>query len=187
VTTTTFVQNCITVALQKRNRYVVVQRTSPAQSTAEAVFYYAGLPSRPLLIARSSATTTPWVARPVCKELRVVGDHALSNGVWEDKLAPPFLTVLESEGVMWTSVDVVRIGNTSARQSSAPVILWVGVMPGSLTPADGLTVALKCKKYLEQEGITDVHVELRESVVTRWAGPRFLDPPDTFDRDCRGL
>jgi hypothetical protein len=170
---------------------VVVQGTSLNQF-AETDYYH-GLPTNPLLVARSttpSVQPTDQEAYPVYKELRVVGEHALSSGVWEDKLAPPLLAVLESEGVLWTSVDVVRIGDAEEFSTPAPVILWIGVMPQSLTPADGLTVALKCKKYLEQEGITDVHVELRESIVSRWAGPRFLDPPRTPEptvEACRPL
>ena len=107
------------------------------------------------------------------KELKGVGNHAL-NDVWEDKLAPLVLDILESERVEFTSVDVVRIGVVGER--SPPVILWIGVLPGSLTPVDGLKVALRCKGLLEKNDITDVDVEVRESIVTRSVGPRFLDP-----------
>jgi hypothetical protein len=157
------------------------QSASPGQSpvsVTEAQFYYAGLPSHPLLIARSSSPTTPWMERgpeayPQRKELKVVGNHALNN-IWENTLAPLVLALLESEGVKWTSVDVVRIGN--AGEASAPVILWIGVIPTSLSHIDGLHVALKCKELLQKNDIVDVDVELRESVVTRSGGPRFLDP-----------
>lgn len=75
----------------------------------------------------------------------------------------------------WTSTDVVRIGN--AGESSAPVILWIGVMPESLSGDDGIVVAHKCRELFEEHGITDVEVEIRESVVTRMTrsvGPQLL-------------
>jgi hypothetical protein len=49
----------------------------------EANFYYAGLPSAPLLVARTG--TTSWKARTgpeayrEVKELRTVGNHALTR------------------------------------------------------------------------------------------------------------
>ena len=107
------------------------------------------------------------------KELKGVGNHAL-NDVWEDKLAPLVLNILESERVKFTSVDVVRIGVVG--EPSPPVILWIGVLPGSLTPVDGLDVALQCKELLEKNDIADIDVEVRESIVTRSVGLRFLEP-----------
>jgi len=160
----------------------LVQSAYPTQSPVsekESRFYYSGLPSHPRLVARSTTPTTPWEeptgpeAYPVRKELKGVGNHAL-NDIWEDKLAPLVLDILESERVKFTSVDVVRIGEVG--EPSPPVILWIGVLPESLTPVDGLGVALQCKDFLEKNNIVDVDVEIRESIVTRSAGPRFLDP-----------
>ena len=154
------------------------QSTYPNQSPVsekESYWYYTGLPSRPRLVARSSTPTTPWrePAYPVRKELKSVGNHTL-NDIWEDKLAPLVLDILDSERVKFTSVDVVRIGVVG--KPSPPVILWIGVLTESLTPVDGLNVALRCKELLEKNNIADVDVELRESIVTRSVGPRFLDP-----------
>ncbi|OCH84906.1 hypothetical protein OBBRIDRAFT_815290 [Obba rivulosa] len=127
-------------------------------SKMEAKFYYAGLPSAPVLVARTS--TTPWEAptgpeayRNV-KELRIVGNLALKEA-WESNLALKIHALLDSMKVKWTSTDVVRIGNTG--ESSAPVILWIG-----------------CRELLVESNITDVDVEIRESVVTRSAGPKLL-------------
>ncbi|KAG8685631.1 hypothetical protein FRC11_010304, partial [Ceratobasidium sp. 423] len=60
--------------------------------------------------------------------------------------------------------------------SFAPVVLWIGVVPGSLSGDDGVVVAFQCWKLLEEDGITDVEVEIRESVITRSAGPKLLKP-----------
>jgi hypothetical protein len=134
----------------------------------ERKFYYAGLPSAPALVARSS--TTPWEAPtgpeayPRHKELRVVGNHAIKD-VWEGGLALKVHTLLESMEVKWTSIDIVRIGYDG--EPSAPVILWIGVIPASLSGGDGIIVAHRCREILEEYRITDVDVEIRESVVTQ--------------------
>ena len=188
--TTVLVQNSIAFA---RNKSRVPPTTTAIQSTSldespvsedEAQCYYYGLPSRPRLVARSSTPTIPWT-NPTdpegynqCKELRSVGNHAL-NDIWEDTLASLVLDLLNSEGVKWTSVDVVRIGIVG--EPSAPVILWIGVIPMSLSPVDGLEVALKCKRLLEKNVIIDVHAEFRESIIIPLVGPRFLDYPPSSD------
>ncbi|KAK7447030.1 hypothetical protein VKT23_014243 [Stygiomarasmius scandens] len=145
-------------------------------SEMEVKFYYAGLPSSPVLVARTDA---PWKAPTgpeayrVIRELRPVGNHALKlHEVWEDNLAFKLHALLDSMQVKWTSTDVVRIGNVD--ESFAPVVLWIGVMPTSLSGDDGVVVAFKCQELLGEYDITDVEVEIRESVVTRSAGPRLL-------------
>jgi len=102
------------------------------------------------------------------RDLRVVGNHAITE-VWEDDLAFKLHALLDSNGVKWTSTDVVRIGYVG--ESSAPVILWIGVVPSTLSGVDGVDVASKCHNLLEEYNITDIDVEIRESVVTRLVGP----------------
>jgi hypothetical protein len=132
----------------------------------EAKHYYYGLPSRPLLVAR---TGPPWEVpsgpeagwRP--KELRPLFNHAL-NDVWEGDLLREVLTLLDSMKVMYTSIDVLRIGY----EHPFPPIIWIGVTPGSLSGNDGVVVASKCKELLQKYNVTDVDVEIRESVVIRY-------------------
>ena len=55
-------------------------------------------------------------------------------------------------------------------------------MPASLSGADGVIVASKCRELLVENGITDVDVEIRESIVwpsfrTKWG----LETPDSRD------
>jgi hypothetical protein len=105
----------------------------------ESKFYYAGLPSAPLLVARSS--TTSWEvptgpeAYPRHKELRVVGNHAIKD-VWEGDVSLKVHNLLKSMQIKWTSIDIVRIGYEG--ESSAPVIVWIGVIPASLSGGDGI-------------------------------------------------
>ncbi|KAH9964116.1 hypothetical protein BC827DRAFT_1265926 [Russula dissimulans] len=152
-------------------------------SDKEAETYYAGLPSRPVLVARTGAL---WEAPrgpevyTVIKELHPVGNHPLTE-VWEGNLALKLHTFLDSMEVMWTSTDVVRIG--VAGEYPVPVILWIGVMPGSLSHDDGTDVASKCQELLIEYDITDVNVELRESVVTRSARPKLLTVTSPYSSD----
>ena len=141
---------------------------SSPPSEMESKLYYAGLHSAPILVARTG--TTPWEAPtgpeayPRLKELRIVGSHPIKD-VWEGDLALKVHNLLESMDVKWTSIDIVRIGYHE--EPSAPVILWIGVIPASLSSRDGDIVAHMCQESLEEYGITDVDVEIRESVVTR--------------------
>ena len=97
------------------------------------------------------------------KELRVVGNHAIKD-VWEGVLSLEVHTLLKSMKINWTSIDIVRIGYEG--ESSAPVILWIGVIPESLSGGVGIIVSHRCRSILEQNRITDVDVEIRESVIT---------------------
>ena len=143
----------------------------------ESTFYYAGLPSSPRLLARTS--TNLWEkpkgleAYRKLKQLGVVINHKL-NTVWEDNVAPIIHARLDEMGVKWTSTDIVRIGVVG--ESSAPVILWIGVTPKSLDSENANTAAFRCLDVLKEANITDVHVEIRESSVTRFAGPKLLSP-----------
>jgi hypothetical protein len=190
--TSDFISSCIEIAKHQPSRSSPTTIVSPPRSSPltlpsplsekEAKFYYAGLPSAPVLVARTS--TTRWEAPTgpeaysKVKELRAVGNHPLKE-TWEDNLALKLHALLESMKVKWTSTDVVRIGN--AGDSSAPVILWIGVIPASLTGNDGVIVASKCRGLLVEHNIADVDVEIRESVVTLSAGPKFL--PSVYSSD----
>ncbi|KAF9483415.1 hypothetical protein BDN70DRAFT_771829, partial [Pholiota conissans] len=142
-------------------------------SFSEAQGYYGHLPSWPKLVARTE--TTPWVEPNWHNEvsgkrvLRVAGDHPLTK-VWEDNLAFRIHALLDETKVQWTSTDVLRIGYTDYPLHPAPVVLWIGVMPSSLSGTHGVVVAHECSNLLEENGITDVDVEIRESIVSHSAG-----------------
>ncbi|RPA93055.1 hypothetical protein L873DRAFT_1847409 [Choiromyces venosus 120613-1] len=156
--------------------------TQRAPLSKEAQFYYAGLPSVPRLVGRSS--TIVWEAPsgpeayPRHKVLGTVGRHAINN-VWEGNLSCKVVEHLDSKKVAWTSIDVVRI--SYVEESFRPVILWIGVQPESLSVEDGTEVARSCQEILVQSGIIDVDVEIRESFVTPLAGPKLLEPTVSSD------
>jgi hypothetical protein len=150
---------------------------SSTTSELEAQLYYDGLPSKPRLIARTGpsweAPSGP-EAYPRLKELKIPGNHGIFE-VWEDNLAFKVHAILDQNDVDWSSTEIVRIGYVD--EPSGNVILWIGVWRpdrrrGS-TPLSydiAINVALKCKKLLEQYGIMDIDVELRESDIIQFVG-----------------
>ncbi|KIL61719.1 hypothetical protein M378DRAFT_82158, partial [Amanita muscaria Koide BX008] len=81
---------------------------------------------------------------------------------------------LTTKGVKCTSLDPVCMGY--AGESSPPVIVWMGVVPGSISAKDGVDVATHCKRILSAHDIDDVHVEIRELEVIRSANPKMYKP-----------
>ena len=148
-------------------------------SISEAKYYYYGIPSCPLLVARSSANV--WVEPTgleschIPKESSPIGWHPLRE-IWETTVGPAIIGYLHSKRVNWTSLDPVRMGYTG--KSSPPIFVWMGIVPGSLSAEDGIQVATHCKSILSAHNINDVHVEIRESEVIRSTSPttykRFL-------------
>ncbi|TFY61336.1 hypothetical protein EVG20_g7095 [Dentipellis fragilis] len=108
-------------------------------SELEAKWYYAGLPSSPRLVYRTGST--PWTAPSgleafrVLKELRPVFGHKI-NTVWEEHLANKVIGCLNSVNVEWTSIDIVRFAVVG--EAPGPVVLWIGVVPASLSGTDAL-------------------------------------------------
>ncbi|GBE88907.1 hypothetical protein SCP_1403150 [Sparassis crispa] len=98
-----------------------------------------------------------------CKELRPISSNHPLNAVW-DNLAPRILNILDSKGVKWTSMDIVRISFTG--EYVAPIVVWIGIKPGTLSGEDGLAAVKECKQVLMANEILDVEVEIHESV--RW-------------------
>jgi len=151
-------------------------------SDLEAMRYYYGLWSNPVLVARTGKDTWQPPTGPEAyfqpKELRPVGNHIIKD-IWPDTLAFQIHDILNSNSVKWTSTDVVRIGFIGTL--GAPVCIWVGVIPNTLSRMDGLTVAQQCRQLLVANGIHDVEVEIRESVVTRYVGPKLEMPAPPSD------
>ncbi|KAI0247212.1 hypothetical protein BJV78DRAFT_953540 [Lactifluus subvellereus] len=156
---------------------------------AEAMFYYSGLCSSPRLVYRTSAETTPWTmptgpeAYRQLKELRPVFGHKL-NAVWTTDLGPKVCQLLDSKGVLWTSIDVVRFIKVRKGETVGPVVLWIGVAAESLSGEDAHTSANGCLDLLKEFDITDVEVEFRESIYTPLAGPNLLKPASYLDPDA---
>lgn len=151
-------------------------------SDLEASLYYHGLRSKPVLVARTGINK--WLpptgpeAYLVPKIIRTTGYHKL-QGLWEETIAPQMHMIMEADGISWTSTDVVRIGY--ATETAAQMVVWIGVMPKTLSREHGHTIAVECKKILFQYKINDVEVEIRETMVTRYAGPPLQAPVPTYN------
>lgn len=129
--------------------------------------YYHGIPSRPNFVA--SSHTELWVRPPghlQMKELRPVGKHKIAD-IWEAGLADQIIVYLTTNKIDWTSLDVVRISIVG--KAPAPIILWIGVQPGSLSGRIGHNVALNARKILQDSEINDIHVEIRECHIIKAA------------------
>lgn len=160
----------------------------PPVSETEAKVWYYGLPSRPNLIARTGSVLFKLVpsydagfpGHPETKELRIVGEHKIQD-VWESELARKIHALLDEKQVDWTSTDVVRIAAIDEREVLRNnLVLWIGVVPESLSYERGIDVALRCKRVLVDDyGIEDVDVEIRTSSVVKAASdarPRMFEP-----------
>ena len=149
-------------------------------SVDEAKLRYYGIPSIPRFIARSSSDS--WVvptgmeAYLQPRELRPVGQHRLCD-IWEGGLHVAVEDYLRQRSVVYTSVDPVRLWVVG--EDAAPVIIWVGVEPGSLSHADGVDVAVGLRGILLANAIEDVHVEIRECVVS--ASAKMYEPVPSSD------
>jgi hypothetical protein len=81
-------------------------------SEDEKYYYYCGLPSRPIPVARTG--TDPWMMHEafhgVYKRPKVVQKHAI-KGLWNDESRPLRQQVIEClEGVEWVAIDILRLG-----------------------------------------------------------------------------
>ena len=148
----------------------------------EANLYYQGLHSKPVLVARTGMNEWEPPTGPeaflVPKTIHTAGQHKIQS-LWEEVIAPGIHAIMEADGVNWTSTDVLRIGYTT--EAVAPLIIWIGVIPNTLSREDGHTIALRCKNVLITHKIDDVEVEIRESIVTHYAGPALEAPAPIYD------
>jgi hypothetical protein len=92
------------------------------------------------------------------------------------------LALLDWTNVKCSSIDIVHKGYIGT--SSPPIIFWIGVLPNTLFPDDGLVVALTSQEFLTEHGITVVDDTIHKSFVTRLAsGPELLRPNSQLDSD----
>ncbi|KAI5985213.1 hypothetical protein EDC04DRAFT_2590467 [Pisolithus marmoratus] len=115
------------------------------------------------------------------KHLYPVYDHKLGDK-WED-IRPMVRDLLDEQQVRFSTIDLVRFRMVRGQQAPgvSPVVIWVGVLPSTLTSEDAFNSANAILALLDNEGITDVDVEFRESVFRRSAGVELYEPASDFD------
>jgi hypothetical protein len=149
--------------------------------------YYNGITrdgDHPDLVYRSDFFTTPF-PKPVgryahlpVKSLRGVFDTPL-NGVW-NTVGPLIRDLINTRRIDWSSIDPARffthapLGEEEEKGSLGPVVIWIGVIPGSTTSDTAHEVSQEILALLKENGVEDAVVEWREAVPQRLAGPPLM-------------
>ena len=149
----------------------------------ERTSYYNGITGdgdHPDLVYRSDFLTSPF-PKPVgrhahipIKSLRGVFDTPL-NGVW-DAVGPHIRDLFKARQIRWSFINPARffthapLGEESedAKGSLGPVVIWVGVIPGSTSADTAHEVSQEILALLLKNGVEDVVVEWREAVPAQW-------------------
>ncbi|KAH9071484.1 hypothetical protein EDB83DRAFT_2517301 [Lactarius deliciosus] len=152
----------------------------------ERTSYYNGITGdddHPELVYRSNFLTTPFL-KPVgrhtnipVKTLRGVFDTPL-NGVW-DTVGPKIRDLIKARKINWSSIDPARFFThgplgEEEKGSLGPVVIWVGVIPGSTSSDTAHEVSQEILTLLLENGVKDVVVEWRGAVLQRLAGPPLM-------------
>ncbi|KAI5989238.1 hypothetical protein EDC04DRAFT_2873071 [Pisolithus marmoratus] len=176
----TFASSTTVVSLYEPDEY---ERTS----------YYNGITregDHPDLVYRSDFLTTPF-PKPIgryahipVKSVRGVFDTPL-NGVW-DTVGPQICDLIQARKIDWSSIDPARFYThmplgEEANGSLGPVVIWVGVVPGSTSANTAHEVSEEILALLQKNGVKDVVVEWREAVLQRLAGPPLMGHVDSSD------
>ena len=145
--------------------------------------YYNGITGdrdHPHLVYRSDFLATPF-PRPSgryghipVKSLRGVFDTPL-NAVW-DIVGPQIRDIIKAHKIHWSCIDLVRFFTHAplggdAKGSLGPVVIWIGVTPGSTSIDAAHEVSQEILTLLQKNEVNDVVVEWREAVLHRLAGP----------------
>jgi hypothetical protein len=203
VISSAFLEECIALARQNSQGHTLsptdtdfsdlslydVSSGSPPHiiSKVEATFYYAGISrSPPKLVYRTSKDPFVMPKGPEAyhrlKHLYPVCDHKLGDK-WED-VRPKVRDLLDKQQVRFSTIDLVRFRTVPDQQTPAvisPAVIWVGVLPDTLAREDAFNSANAILALLEDEDITAVDIEFRESVFRRSAGAELYEPASDLD------
>ncbi|KDQ12242.1 hypothetical protein BOTBODRAFT_146737 [Botryobasidium botryosum FD-172 SS1] len=180
----------------------VISELSP--SPFERASYYNGVTGdddHPLLLYRSDYGTTPFnkptgrfTSLPV-KSIHGVFDTPLNrDNVWIP-LGLQIVQIIKARKVNLTSVDPARFythpADEAGKGSLGPVVIWVGVKPGTTSSETAHEVSLEILGLLKDEGIEGVVIESDATQHVR----RFLTPlhgvslaaEDTEREDAQGM
>jgi len=150
----------------------------------ERTTYYNGITGdgdHPDLVYRSDSLTTPF-PKPVgrhahipVKSLRGVFNTPL-NGVW-DAVGPQIRDLLKARKINWSSINPARFFTHAplgeeAKGSLCPVVVWVGVSPGSTSADTAHKVSGEILALLVKN---EVVVEWHEAVPQRLAASINVD------------
>ncbi|KAF9064852.1 hypothetical protein BDP27DRAFT_1425347 [Rhodocollybia butyracea] len=156
----------------------------------ERTSYYndiTGDDEHPDLVYRSDYLTTPFpkptggFAHLPVKSLRGVFDTPL-NGVW-DTVGPQIRDLIKARKIDWSSIDPARFFThpppEDTKGSLGPVVVWIGVAPGSTSADTAHEVSQEILTLLQKNGVDGAVVEWREAVPRRLAGPPLMRHVDS--------
>ena len=152
----------------------------------EASSYYLGTSlDPPTLLYRTGHDKYPFVkpsgfeAYRTFKSVRGVYGHPL-NAVWKT-VGPLVRDLLKTQRINYTSVDVARFITYEDEEIFGPVVIWVGVYPGSTAADTAHDSSKDVLALLKGYDIEDVEVEWRESIYQRSGSPALLRSVDHLD------
>jgi hypothetical protein len=162
----------------------VISRYAPDKY--ERTTYYNGITDdgdHPELVYRSDFLTTLFAkpegrhAHIPVKSLRGVFDTPL-NKVW-DTVGPQIRDLVKARKINWSAVDPARFfthgpEGEEEKGSLGPVVIWVGVIPGSTSADTAHEVSQEILALLLENGVDGVVVEWREAVPAKLAGPPLM-------------
>jgi len=152
----------------------------------ERVTYYNGITEdgdHPVLVYRSDFGTTPFLkpdgryAHIPVKSLRGVHGTSL-NRIWES-VGTKIVELIQIRKVACSSIGAARFFTHATpgedeKGRLGPVVLWLGVTPGSTSSDLAHDVSQEILRLLREYGVDDVVVEWREAVLQRLAGPPLM-------------
>lgn len=167
-------------------RLMVLERRSsglprPSPPTEqERLHYYDGLSSgsQPTVVLVARSSTTPWIQG---KRKDTYGWGGTFRRTWHDEksgLSKRIHKILDDLKIEWNCIEVMRIGDedggTQLYLPPRPIVLWIGVPPGTLSPEAGIEAVVKCKEAIMFHGIKDedldqdIEVEIFEAIIRHW-------------------
>lgn len=155
----------------------MAEQLAPAPpSEQEKLRYYDGLPSRPRLVARTGRD--PWTGptgetdTSHLKWLVPIGQHPVA-AIWAyGPLQTDIMKILDEGRIDWCAVDVLRLARMVESQVANPAVILVSVRPDSCLWHEAYRAAYNCKSRLARDGILDVEVEIKESLLDRSMQPQ---------------
>ncbi|KIO32551.1 hypothetical protein M407DRAFT_241424 [Tulasnella calospora MUT 4182] len=153
-----------------------------AVSNYESTSYYNGITDEgehPDLLYRTGSAKYPWIQpsgrypyQPT-KSLRGVYRTPL-NDVWST-VGPQVRKLVKDRKIRY-SIDPARFvtHGEDGEETLGPVVIWIGVYPGSTSADTAHEVSQSILELLEKNGVKDVEVEWHEAVSWKAAGPALL-------------
>ena len=160
-----------------------------AVSDYERTSYYNGITDNgehPDLLYRTRSDKYPWIqptgkhAYQPTKSIRGVYKTPL-NGIWS--VVGPQVRDLVRGLKNRYSIDPARFVTygEDRRETLGPVVIWVGVYPGSTSADTAYKVSQNILDLLEKNGVKDVEVEWHEAVSWKAVGPALLRVVDDIN------